>query len=199
MDLAPYKIKLSKNKDGNNAYCQYVLTYKKGKGHAGQAGYDILSALAGDSDLILELNTELFYGVSREPDKCAEKLLKDIQALNLEHYYRMVTSGTPLRLFGLTLERKDKKQAYQIAVHVPNRIWKEPFFRDVLPACGARYYIAREPMDARFVLDGLFDLSEEQKAAMFRRVLFHLAEQGVIGIMSAEEQENELRSLLGLR
>jgi len=199
MDLAPYKIKLSKNKVAGKSFHQYVLTYKTGRESAGQAGYPILSALAGDSDLILELDTELFYGVSQDPDRCAEKLLKDIRSLNLDHSSRLVASRRPVRFFGLSLERKDGKQAHQIAAYVPNRIWKEPFFRDVLPACGARYYITREPMDARTVLDGLFTLSDEQKVAMFRLILFHLAEHRIVGIMSAEDQEVELRSLLGLR
>lgn len=199
MDLVPYKIKLRRNRNTDNGLHQYALTYQRGNGHINQAGYDILSALTGDSDLIIELNTDLLYGVSPEPDKCAEKFLEDIRNLNLAHSSRTAPSKYPVRFLGFTLERRDKKQSYEIAAYVPNKVWKNASFRDVLPVCGARYYITREPMDAQTTVDNLPALSEEQKAAMFRWILFHVNEYARFGILSAADSEKELRGLLGLR
>ena len=198
MSLGAYKIKLRRNKDAGKGFYQYSLTYKKGTGHTSQVSYDILSAIAGDSDLLIELNTDLFYGVSPEPDKYAEKFLKDVQSLNLEYISRKVPSQYPVTVLGVTIRRRDNMQAYEIAAYVPNVIWKNASFKDVLPACGARYYIARETMDAKAVVNNLPDLSEEQKISMFRLVVFHMAELERFGIVSASDSE-ELLGLLGLR
>lgn len=198
MDLAQYRIKLRRNRDGSSRLHQYALTYKRVKGHINQAGYDIVSALAGDSDLIVEFSTDLFYGVGTDPGKCAEKFLNDIQSMNLEHISRKVPSQLPVVILGINMGKKEKLQAHEIAAYVPNRVWKSPSFRDVLPVCGARFYIAGEPADARKALDNLFDLSEEQKAAAFRMILFHMAEYERFGIMSASDMEKELRGMLGL-
>lgn len=199
MELAPYKIKLCRNKNTGDGSCQYSLTYKIGKGDISQAGYDILSALAGDSDLIIELNTDLFSGVSQDPWKCSEKLLSDIQTYNLVYNSRSGPSRALVHFFGMTVERRDKKQVQETAAYVPNSIWKNPSFRDFLPACGARYYITGEPMDARTAVDSLFTLPEEQKAVRFRMILFHMAQYARFGIVSEKVSEEELRGLLGLK
>ena len=47
-----------------------------------------------------------------------------------------------------------------------------------------KYYIARETMDAKAVVNNLPDLSEEQKISMFRLVVFHMAELERFGIVS---------------
>jgi len=197
MDLARYKIKLRGGKDARKGYYQYSLTYRGGENSP--AAYDIISALAGDSDIIIEFNTDLFYGVSQEPDKCAEKFLEDIRSLNLEHVSRRVPSQYPVVFLGITIGRMSKVQAYEIAAYVPNNVWKDPSFRDVLPSCGARYYIAGNPTDAGAVLAVLPDLSEERKASMFRLILFHVAAFERFGIISAGDAEKELRGLLGLK
>lgn len=199
MALDKYKLKLKKNKGRTDENLPgYSLSYKTNALNPNPAGYAILSALAGNHDVVIELNTDMFRNMSGIGEDAAAKFLKDAISRHLAHSCKKVRSEQMQTFFGFPTGSKRKKEAQRIAAYIPNVVWREESFQSVLPVCGAVYYFADEPMDAEAIVNDIWNMAEEEKASRFRMIVFNMAEFGQMGITTRSVGEEGLEGLLGL-
>lgn len=199
MAIGKYRIKIKKNRDTVNVdYPQYSLIYKKDTRNPNRASYDILSAFIGNGDIVMEYNSDLHIELGGKKMQYAAELLNQIHTYQLEFVHKNNPSQHRVTLFGVPLENRKKAEADEVVAYVPNHIWKEETFVDVLPACGARYYITRGALDAGSILDTLQKMSEEEKTETFKLIVFDLTSFGQMGISTKYLGLDDLNELLGI-
>lgn len=199
MTLDNYKLKLNKNGDSSNIDIpQYSITYRTNSKKPNHASYDILSALKENNDVIIEISTDLFFDSGANKEDYVNQFLNAINSLNIKYIHRKIPSAKKPSIFGFSIESKKKVEAHEIIAYVPDGVWAEGSLRDNLPISGARYYITKEPMGDTNILNDIRNMSEEEKAGIFRLIIFDLALLGQIGINSSFLEAGELNRLLGL-
>lgn len=194
MSLDRYKIKLQKQK-GNviDNTPSFSLSYKDDSRQPNQAGYEILSALAGKSDIIIEINTDL--NVVDGAYSLTERYLAEIQTLALEHSFKKFTATKNNTFLGFMLNSQRRVEGYKATVYIPYAKWQENI--QVMPPCSAWFYFTKEPFDIN-LLNSLFDMPDEEKANLFSTLIFYTPGFGHLGLSSKYISEGDMKSLLGL-
>ncbi len=186
-------LKLRKTKKPN----RYSLSYKRRKG--GSTGYAILSALIGDNDVIMEINTDLSIQRSGvRHDHLIEEFIQQISPLGLKYRKRIFPSAKRLSIMGFGIQTRTT-EAQEVVVYVPNYIWKKESFMEVIPQFGVRYYVTKESADAEMKMDEITAMKEEEKEDVFGMIIFDISLLGQMGIISKSSKEGEIRDLLSLR
>ncbi|NLN64104.1 MAG: hypothetical protein GX144_01600 [Clostridiaceae bacterium] len=198
MSLNQIKMKLLKNKEPVDIGSpQYSLRYRARFDNPRDISYPILSALIGNADVIVMLNSGLFQNAWQGDVHPIEKFLNRIRQLELFHTYRKTPQEKNLSFFGFQTQRKKKVDVEEIAVYVPNQVWRESF-REILPLCGARYLVTKAPMSVSTFMNGILGLSEEEISTMFSICIFDLAPVGQMGISSKQLDQKQIALCLGL-
>lgn len=191
------KIKLTRNKEGLGGP-QYSVTYKVNPRRC--VSHAILSALVGDRDVVMVMNTDLTFGLAGKEQQDFEEFLQGVKERGLVYANRTVPSNKQVTIFGLVLSKtkKKKEDAQEIAVYVPNAVWRQEDFGRCLPTCGVQYYIAEAPMDQTENIQAILDMPEEERAEAFVMDVYDIAQLGQIGINARTMGEEDLRTLLGI-
>ena len=190
-----HKIKLTRNKEGQEGP-QYSVTYKANLKN--RVSYAILSALIGDRDVVMTIDTDLFFGTVNNEKAYLDEWVERFRAKGLAYSDRTVPSNKSFAVFGFVMNRgkKSKKEARQIAVYIPNAVWREEDF--CLPAYGTQYYMAKAPMEAGETAARVLDMTGEEIAETFAMDVFDISVLGQIGLNARDMGEEALKRVLEL-
>ena len=189
------KMKLIKHTEGTEGP-QYSLTYKANLKN--QASYTILSALIETRDVVMTMNTDIMFGLDKKEKAYFEGFLERVSAKGLAYCDRKVPSAKGFAILGLPINRRKKEEAREIAVYIPNAVWRQEDFGGVLPAYGARYYVAKEPMDPDETVEQILNMTEEERADVFVMDMYDISSLGQIGLNAPGMEEEALKRILGL-
>ena len=189
------KIKLIRNKEGLDAP-RYSVTYKANLRNG--ISYTILSALIQNRDVVMTMSTDLMFGMEGKEQRSFEEFVQRIKDKGLEYTSRTVPSNKQFSVFGLVLSKvkKKKEDAREIAVYVPNAVWRQADFGAILPTGGVQYYATDAPMDGAEIVRTILDMPEEEKAQAFAMNMYDISALGQTGINARDMGEEELTRAL---
>lgn len=177
----------------------YSITYKVNSKRPYLPSYEILSAFVGQNDVIIELSTDMLMNVQSNVHEYAKKYLDKLNsAFSLEYCSRKVPSAQKPSVLGFLFQTQKKIEADELIIDIPNTIWTDERFMEMLPVHGAKYYITKEPAKDRNILNRIWCMPEEEKGDTFKFILNDYPWYGKMGISVSSLDENELRRLLGL-
>jgi len=195
-------IKLRENKSaGGLNDPRYMITYqsKSSGGENSKNSFEIISALKGSNDILLEFNSSLLMVTEGNRETCSTNFIKAIKAMNLIYKYR---KSAPLGKKSIIsqLFSGGNKEAHELLVYIPNEVWEQEGFSSILPTGGLRYYITNGPSDGNKVLEDIFtgQLMEDEKIDFFKLIIFDSSSFGQMGIVSNHLGFDEIKQLLGV-
>lgn len=198
MPLGKYRLKLQKNKEQKEfGSPQYTLKYNAKSDNPRHVSYSILSPLIGNDDVIIMLSTEFFQNPANGNHSPVNKFIENVRQLGLLIVERNRPTEQKITFFGFQSQMKKKVEIQEVAAYVPNRVWKDSFC-EILPLCGARYFVLQEMLSVNSFMNGIFELSEEAIAKTFSTHIFDLAAAGQMGISSNVMDQAEISRRLGL-
>lgn len=194
--MKKYRLKLRENKDyTNGSHPQYSLKYKVGSENPRHVSFSILSALIGNNDVVVMLSSDFIQNSMSGDQNPIEKFMDAIQPLGLFLNQRRIPTEQNMSILGIQMRNKKKVEIHEVAVYVPNHVWKE-HFRDILPVTGARYGVMKEPMSVTSFINGFFNIPEDEQQRIFQINVFDLTVIGQMGITATELDFQEISRLL---
>jgi hypothetical protein len=198
MSLDKYRLKLQKYRDAAEVGGpQFTLRYKARSDNPKHVSHSILTPLFGNDDVIILLSTEFFQNAGDENHSLVGKFVENARQLGLFVVERSRPKEQKVTLFGFPSKMKKKVEVLEAAAYVPNRVWKDSF-RDIVPMCGARYYVLQQMFSIHDFMSGIFDMTEEEIAKTFLTSIFDLAAVGQMGISSNIMDQSEISRRLGI-
>jgi len=195
--MVNYKLKLIKNTNRNDINApQYSLNYRQKKAFESKIGYEIISLLKENNDIILEVDTSLFIQ-SKSSRFILEDFLSEIRKLNLQYSYKKTQSQRHdllSTLFGF----KRTEDEHVITVYVPDSVWKDESFKKIIPDCGVRYYIMKGSDEARKVLDNMNLMTDKEKNSYFLYLIYDASDFCQMGISSSHYGYDDIKRILGI-
>lgn len=199
MDLSGKILKLKDSKiRGSLETAQYILTYKHSKNsdEASRTSHAILSALGNDGEVLLELNSSLFYNSDKSQDELVFKCLDYAKELGFKYRYRKIVPSGSSGFLGKFLLKK-KGNAHELMVLIPAENWQsESILKFILPY-GARYYISNSQSEDN-LLEEIGNMTDREKLGFFKVIAFDLAMLGHMGINSSVLELDDVRKLLSI-
>jgi len=200
MPLKKYKLKLKENIDTvDQKLPRFSLSYRVKKENPGHASYDILTALSENNDIIIEIDTDYFDSKLNINRQYFQQFVDTVSSLGLTHSLKEFTSAQSYSLFGFRVESGKKKQTRKLAVYVPHNVWENEILKDILPGCGARYYITKYPMDAEDIVNKIWTMDEIEIKNTFKLIIFDFAFYGQMGIVTDVLGKEDFQRLLGCK
>ncbi len=206
MPIEDLKIKLIKNRNSPGMDLPlYTISYKEDLKRPYYASYQILTALIGQSGVFIELNSDLAVVAPNDRLNTVRNYKQIAGSVpGIEFRSRKIQSAQRPTILGFLFETQKKLEAEELVVFIPNSVWTGDKFMEALPINGARYYITKEPEgevtglpDVRSILEGFWNMTDEDKADMFKFILFDHPFLGRMGITACGTDEQELFELLG--
>lgn len=206
MPIEDLKIKLIKNRNSPGmALPLYTITYKEDLKRPYYPSYQILTALIGKSDVFIELNSDLAVASANDRLDTVKNYQETAGSIpGIEFRSRKIPSAQRPTILGFLFETQKKLEAEELVVFIPNSVWTGEKFMEALPVNGARYYITKEPgtavtglPDGRSILEGFWNMTDEDKANIFKFILFDTPFLGRMGITACGTDEKGLFELLG--
>lgn len=198
--MTNYKLKITDNgrREGTNMP-HFSLVYKAdGEITKSNTSYKILSALKKGHDIVIEINTSLIIDTKKSIKFSPEEFLTKIRNLNLEYSYRKSQQQGKQDFFSSLFGGKKNEECYEIIVYVPDTVWKDEAFKNILPTCGVKYYIADNSDDPRKVLDEMNRLTDKEKVDNFNYIIFDISEFNQMGISSNHYVLDDIKKALGI-
>jgi hypothetical protein len=180
---------------------RYMITYKvkAPEEENRKNSFEIISALKGNNDVLIEFNSSLLILNASSSESCASNFMKAVKTMNLSYRYR---KSAPLgkKSFLSQLLNGGSKDAHEMLVYIPDELWKQEGFYSILPTGGLRYYISNGPTDENKILEDVFNghLMGEEKIDFFNLVIFDCSAMGQMGIVSNHISFDELKETLGV-
>lgn len=158
--------------------------------------YEILSALKGDNDVLIEANSSLFNMPLPERKSYAISFLNSVRELGLDYRYRKGVSQVSQSILAQLLRNKNTG-SHEILAYVPNKVWEMEGFYRILPLYGTRYYITKEPVESGKILDDMSRMLDSEKLEYFRLIVFDSSSLGYMGINSSSMTLSDIKQVLG--
>lgn len=195
------KIKFKVNKsDGGLNSPQFSISWKQpaSEDDTKLSSYEILSALKGDNDILIEVNSSLFNAPVSERETCAMNFLESVRDLGLDYRYRKGTSQASQSFISQLFGFNKNVQSHEILAYIPDKIWRTEGFYRVLPTYGARYYITREPVESSKILDDMSRMLDSEKLDYFKLTVFDSSIFSYMGLSSKTMTADDIKQALGL-
>lgn len=200
MTLQKYNIKVKENKHKEGLEtARFALAYKKPGGKDGS--YDIISALKGDSDVIVEVDSSLISPPSLDIQGYIKELVLCITNLRLDYIRRKVPTLKRGGLLSIFTGPK-KTQADEIFIYIPASSWKKEGFRSLFPILAARYYVIKSNADLEKqdnmvkYLEKIRDMGDEERLDSFSLIAFDPGDMPMMGINSKTLDLEEIKERL---
>lgn len=188
-------------KKGENP--RYSLTYRRdvSKKTSQKLSYDIISCLVKERDLLLEIDSSLFAGLSSgNKDRIFEELVVKLREKNLDYKYRRNSYPKKTKVFGIAISSSQKDTEHELLVYIPNRIWATDQGWDILPEYGVTYHLLDRGTDGPQLLEDIHAgrLMEKEIREHYETTIFDCFNFGLMGIdtdLSKGEIEDCLKDL----
>ncbi len=198
---APERIVLNENK---SIQPRYSLSYRKGglDQTSKKLSYAIISCLARERDLLIEIDSSLFSGSYPDgKEKVFEELTAKLRDLNIEYKYRKHLSPREKKVFGLSISRSQTDTQHELLIYLPNRSRVRDGFWELHPEQGATYRILREETNGLKLLDDIYTgrLLDKELRKYYEITIFDYYSFGQMGIdtdLSKGELEVCLKGLM---
>ena len=194
--MVDYKLKLTKITNRNDINSpQYSLIYSHKRRPQLKIGYEIISLLKENNDIILEIDTSLIVQTKSSNKFNYEDFISDIKKMNLQYSYKKSQAQRHdllLTLFGF----KRNEDVHIITVYVPDNVWKDEAFKKIIPDCGIRYYIMKGSDEARKVLDDMNMMTDREKNNYFLYVIYDASDFYQMGISSNYYGYDDIKRIL---
>lgn len=198
MSLDKYRLRLQQNRDkAENGSPQFTLKYNVKSDNPKHVSHSILSPLIGNDDVIIIVSTEFFQNTGNGNQTPIHRFIENVRQLGLFVVERNRPIEQKVSLFGFQTNMRKKVELLEAAVYVPNQVWKDSF-RDIVPMCGARYFVLQQMISVNAFMGGILDMTEEVIAKTFSTSIFDLAAAGQMGISSNIMDLAEISRRLGL-
>lgn len=202
MAIKDLKIKVKENKsDGSFSSPKFSISMKQSSSSDENRAnsYEVLSALKGDSDIIIEVNSSLLNIPPWQRETYAKDFLYSVRELGLDYRYKKGVSQSSLsflaQLFGFG---KNNQSAHEILAYVPHSVWESENFYKILPIHGARYYVLKEPGDSSKILDQISNMLDEEKLDYFKFTVFDTSTFSYMGINGNNLTIDDIKRSLGM-
>lgn len=183
------------------------------------ASYAIISRLKEQSDLFLEIKSELLNLPPGERGAAGFSFLETVRRFGLDYRHRKRTSPKNTRVFGIEITfGKHTIEEHDILAYLPDSIWRREDFYSWLPLYGVRYYVPAAALDGTAagvaspgaltrdasrldvssVLDRLWqeEIDPETQLKIFRWIGFDCINFGQMGISSNSLTLQDLKRIL---
>ena len=180
---------------------RYMITYKAKSSEEENCknSFEIISALKGSNDVLIEFNSSLLMFTESRREICVANFIKAIRTMNLSYKYR---KSAPIgkKSFISQILGGGNKEAHEVLVYIPSEIWEQEGFNSLLPTGGLRYYITNGPSDGTKILEDVFNgqMMEDEKIDLFSLIIFDSSCFGQMGIVSNHMSFDEVKQLLGV-
>jgi len=146
---------------------------------------------------MIELSTDLLFCPRGKERAYVATFLDRIDDFQVAVSNRCVQSDKANTIFGVPIGQKQKEMSDEVVAYVPNTVWREESFADIIPIYGARYYVLKDPLDAERAVNEFWEMGEDKKADVFDLIIFDIAAIGQAGIDTKLGAET-LRRMLAL-
>ncbi len=201
MEINSKNIKIKDNKNENSMdSARFTLNYNQ-PGNPQEAqlfAYKLLSLLKGGSDVVMELNSDLFVANDKPQGDIIQFYVDYAKRLGLNYRYRKLPSASNKSIFSRLLSPSKKQEAHELVIHVPAGIWEGEGFYEYINIYGARYYFTRSPEAQGDLPDEMSKMTDSDKFDFFKMVVFDLSIMGNMGINSRVLELNDIKKLLNL-
>lgn len=187
------KYKISQNNEKKSDLFRFSVAYSGKRMKNQEAGYEIISALKKDSDIIIELNSTLINLGETDKQTVLLRLLKELEQLGVEYKNKKTSVSARRAILSIPLESK-KIEGFELYALIPNEVWCQPEFKTALPEVGARYYLLENGNEGN--LNAFVDLSEEEKYRLCKMVVFDNSLLGNMGINTSGLAKSDLEDML---
>jgi len=180
---------------------RYMITYnvKSSEEENCKNSFEIISALKGSNDVLIEFNSSLLMINGPKSESCTSNFIKAVKTMNLNYRYR---KSAPLnkRSFFAQLLNGSSKDAHEVLVYIPDEVWKQEGFYSILPTGGLRYYISNGPVEGNKILEDIFNgfMIGDEKLDFFNLVIFDCCSMGQMGVVSSHTSFDEVKQALGI-
>lgn len=193
----------------------YIQYGRQNTGAANRsAAYAIISRLKGQSDLLLEVNSELLNLPPADRGAAGASFLEIVERLGLDFRHRKRVIPKNARIFGVQISLGNHTtEEHDILAYLPDVVWQREDLYSCLPLYGARYYVlAREratalsetsglnasTLDASSILDQLWqgELDIQAQLRVFQLIAFDCLNFGQMGISSSSLTLQDLKRIL---
>lgn len=191
-------------KENRGSRPRYSLLYRR-KGldrTSKKLSYDIISRLAKDRDLLVELDSSLFSdSISNANEKVFKELVAKLRDLNIGYKYRKHSSPEERKIFGLSISGSQTGIRHVLLIYVPNRTWVQDGFWELLPDQGATYHVLNQGTNGPELLEAIHAgrFLDEEIRKHYETTIFDYYSFGQMGIdtdLSKGELEGYLEGLV---
>lgn len=192
------KIKETKTEDSLES-ARYYLSYKQSNKveEARTFSYKLLSLLKGSSDVVMEINTSLFFSSGTNSD-FIQFYIEYAKKLGLDYRYRKIQASGNKSIFSRLLSQGKNQDAHELIIHVPAGIWEMEGFCDYINTNGTRYYFTGAEKASGNLLDEMGRMTDTDKLNFFKLIVFDFCSLGNMGINSKILKLDDLKKLLNL-
>jgi len=152
---------------------QYSVSYKQKKEtveNTRKSSYEIISALKDNSDLLIEMDSSLFFLPEKNRAGFIRDYMKKFKALELDYrYYNAPANSNSLKGF---LMGDKTTERHQLLLYLPHEIWLTEEFRSILPIHGIRYYIIPEQLKPDDLFIKFYQMMDIDKLDYFPLIIF---------------------------
>jgi hypothetical protein len=153
--------------------------------------YQLLSSLKQQKGLFLEFDSAFTnLPTSVEIENAAKKFLGNLREMEIAHLHQTSEVKDNRGLLGfLNLNRTFT--AYRIFAYIPDQLWQDQSFQAIIPRYGARYYICKDRVDEKKMLEDLLvgRIPEEKMFEIFDFIIYDCMDFGQMGIKTAFSKE----------
>ena len=153
--------------------------------------YQLLSSLKQQSGLFLEFDS-LFTNLPTpvEIENAAKNLLRNLGEMGISYLHQTSEAKDSRGLLGIFNVNKTYT-AYHIFAYIPDQIWKDSSFQAIIPRYGARYYICKESVDEKKMLEDLLvgRIPEDKMTELFDFIIYDCMDFGQMGIKTVLSKE----------
>lgn len=161
--------------------------------------YEVLTNLIGTSDIVISLDSGLMNLPRQKRQPLIQKFLESIRAMDLEYKYLKSASHQPSQSILSILFKEKNTEDHEILTYIPNEIWMNSAFQDILPFYGARYFITKNNKNSPSILDDMQCMTDDEKLEYFKLIVFNCIYINSMGICSKYISLPELEEILNIQ
>ncbi len=186
----PIKLKVSENKKVKGALSDFTISYSSKNPNNKSASKKIISALKGNENIIIEIDSSLMTLDEEKKNYLLGRLTDTLEKMSLNYIINKVHYDKKRSFLSVPIESK-KVEGLKIYVFADDNLWGNEEFTDVIPEYGVRYYITEGFSD----LETLIEEDEEERINKCSMVIFDYIMLGSMGINTSKSLA-ELKSML---
>lgn len=160
-----------------------------------QNNYEVLTNLIGTSDIVISLDSSLMNLPRQKRVPLIQKFLESIRAIDLEYKYLKSTSQPSQSILSILFKEKNTED-HEILAYIPNEIWMNSTFQEILPFYGARYFITKDNKNSPSILDDMQRMTDDEKLEYFKLIVFNCIYINSMGICAKYLSLPELEEIL---